>query len=133
MARWGERPKVWCSEDELGHYGVGFLDLFYDLIFVVAIAQMAHGLARHIDGKHLLAFVMLLLPLRRGAGLPNTYHHSQRIRRVAWNSQAGAVFQPESTHASASVRACWVRGRPRRLDEAEEGRVARRPPRISPA
>jgi low temperature requirement protein LtrA len=61
MARWWEAPKLWRSEEEVGERKVGFLDLFYDLIFVVAIAQIAHGLAKHPEDWRV--FIMLLLPL----------------------------------------------------------------------
>lgn len=63
MTRWWEHPKLWKGEDEVGERRVGFLDLFYDLIFVVAIAQIAHGLAAHPDRSHLGAFLLLLMPL----------------------------------------------------------------------
>lgn len=54
---------MWQSEEEVGERKVGFLDLFYDLIFVVAIAQIAHGLAKHPDGAGLVDYLMLGLPL----------------------------------------------------------------------
>ncbi len=63
MSRWWERPQIWRSEEEVGERKVGFLDLFYDLIFVVAIAQVAHGLAKHPDGAGLADYLLLSLPI----------------------------------------------------------------------
>lgn len=63
MARWWERPQMWSDEASRGERKVGFLDLFYDLIFVVAIAQIAHGLAKHPDGKGITDFALLVLPV----------------------------------------------------------------------
>lgn len=38
---------------------VSFLELFYDLVYVVLVAQLAHALAAHLDVKHLREFVFL--------------------------------------------------------------------------
>ncbi len=63
MARWWERPQLWPDEEAIGERKVGFLDLFYDLIFVVAIAQIAHGLAKHPGVAGTIDFTLLILPL----------------------------------------------------------------------
>ncbi len=62
MARWWEHPQLW-SDDPKVERKVGFLDLFYDLIFVVAIAQIAHGLAKHPDQAGVIDFTLLVLPV----------------------------------------------------------------------
>lgn len=42
---------------------VSWLELFYDLVFVVAIAELAHTLVVHPDPKGILTFVFLFLPV----------------------------------------------------------------------
>ncbi|ANE44662.1 hypothetical protein SU48_00400 [Deinococcus puniceus] len=42
---------------------VTWLELFYDLIFVVAIARLAHHLAEHPDLKTFTEFVLLFIPV----------------------------------------------------------------------
>ena len=38
---------------------VSFLELFYDLVYVVLVAELAHALAAHLDLKHIGQFVFL--------------------------------------------------------------------------
>ncbi len=38
---------------------VSFLELFYDLVYVVLVAQLAHALTAHLDLKHIGQFVFL--------------------------------------------------------------------------
>lgn len=38
---------------------VSFLELFYDLVFVVFVSQVAHTLAAHPDGPGVRSFVVL--------------------------------------------------------------------------
>lgn len=38
---------------------VTFLELFYDLVYVVLVAELAHALAAHLDLKHILQFAFL--------------------------------------------------------------------------
>ena len=38
---------------------VSFLELFYDLVYVVLVAELAHALAAHLDVKHIWQFVFL--------------------------------------------------------------------------
>ncbi len=59
MTGWWTRPQLRRDEDEGEERKVGFLDLFYDLIFVVAVAQIAHELALHPDLVHLGQFALL--------------------------------------------------------------------------
>ncbi len=40
---------------------VSFLELFYDLVYVVLIAELTHALAVHVDGEHIGNFVFLFL------------------------------------------------------------------------
>ena len=38
---------------------VSFLELFYDLVYVVLVAELAHALAAHLDLKHIGQFIFL--------------------------------------------------------------------------
>ncbi len=61
--RFWERPKLRDDEAGGGHRRVGWLELFYDLVFVVVIAEMAHHLAEHLDLKGILQFVVTFVPV----------------------------------------------------------------------
>ncbi len=61
MTGWWARPELRRDEDEGQERKVGFLDLFYDLIFVVAVAQLGHDLAKHPDLEHAGRFALLFL------------------------------------------------------------------------
>lgn len=56
MTQWWQAPSMRREGDEGVERKVGFIDLFYDLIFVVVVAQLAHDLAHHPDWKHLWQF-----------------------------------------------------------------------------
>ena len=43
---WWQYPRK--VEDRSEHRSVAFLELFYDLVYVVFIAQLAHSLAGHV-------------------------------------------------------------------------------------
>ena len=47
--------------DRSAHRSVSFLELFYDLVYVVLIAELAHSLAGHLDLKHLGQFFLLFI------------------------------------------------------------------------
>jgi low temperature requirement protein LtrA len=47
------------EEGEHEERRVTWLELFYDLVFVVVIAQLSHHLAEHIDGGGVLGFALL--------------------------------------------------------------------------
>ncbi len=53
VTHWWQKPRLRRDEDEGIERKVGFLDLFYDLIFVVVVAQVAHDLAKHPELAHL--------------------------------------------------------------------------------
>ena len=40
---------------------VTFLELFYDLVYVVLIAQLAHALSEHVDLKGIFGFAFLFI------------------------------------------------------------------------
>ncbi|MXX50156.1 MAG: low temperature requirement protein A [Chloroflexi bacterium] len=57
--RWWQRPRN--IRERSGHRQVTFLELFYDLVYVVLIAQLTHALAHHIDLQHILNFAFLFV------------------------------------------------------------------------
>ncbi len=61
MTDWWQRPALRREGDEGKERKVGFIDLFYDLIFVVVVAQLAHDLAHHPDWKHGWQFALSFL------------------------------------------------------------------------
>lgn len=52
------RPARKASEP-LDDRTVTFLELFYDLVYVVLVAELAHALAAHLDWQHLWQFMFL--------------------------------------------------------------------------
>ncbi len=60
---WWAKPQLRADEDAGVHRKVSYLDLFFDLVFVVAIAQLAHSLSAHPDLKGFGTFAFLFLPV----------------------------------------------------------------------
>ncbi|MGB3296667.1 MAG: low temperature requirement protein A [Phormidesmis sp.] len=65
MARreWWQKPSLRTDEEEGRDRKVGWLELFFDLYFVVTIAELAHNLAGHVSWVGLGQFVFLFLPV----------------------------------------------------------------------
>lgn len=59
LRRWWQHPGQ--IGDRSIHRTVTFLELFYDLVYVVLIAQIGHGLAAHIDLLHLGQYFFLFI------------------------------------------------------------------------
>ena len=57
--RWWQPPKNIRDRDE--ERTVTFLELFYDLVYVVVIAELAHALAGHVDIVGLGTFIFLFV------------------------------------------------------------------------
>ncbi len=57
--RWWQRPRAVSERAE--HRQVTFLELFYDLVYVVLIAELTHALAHHIDPRHIGEFLFLFI------------------------------------------------------------------------
>ena len=57
--RWGMRADV--LRHGAGHDGsrVGYIELFFDLVFVFAVTQMSHMLIHHTDGRTLVETIVL--------------------------------------------------------------------------
>ncbi len=58
-----QRPRLRTDEDEGQERRVGWLELFYDLVFVVVVAQLSHYLATHLTLVGILGFILLFLPV----------------------------------------------------------------------
>ena len=65
----GTRGQVWQraqlrnDEDTSRERRVGWLELFFDLVFVVVISQLSHHLAKHLDATGVLQFIALFVPV----------------------------------------------------------------------
>ena len=57
--RWWQEPRNIL--DRLDHRQVTFLELFYDLVYVVLIAELTHALATHVNWQSLLGFAFLFV------------------------------------------------------------------------
>ena len=55
--RWWQVPRYLADRPQ--HRQVTFLELFYDLVYVVIIAELTHSVAAHVDGRHLAQFAFL--------------------------------------------------------------------------
>jgi low temperature requirement protein LtrA len=58
-----QRPRLRDDESELREHRTTWLELFYDLVFVVVVAQLAHELAADVAWEGVLGFVMLFIPV----------------------------------------------------------------------
>ncbi len=56
--QWWQTPELRTDEEFDHERPVGWLELFFDLVFVVVIARLAHHLAAHLDGRGVLEFVL---------------------------------------------------------------------------
>jgi low temperature requirement protein LtrA len=57
------RPQLRTDEEEDRERRVSWLELFYDLVFVVVIAEVAHYLSSHISPAGVVGYVLLFLPV----------------------------------------------------------------------
>jgi len=57
--KWWQKPRNIGERSE--HRQVSFLELFYDLVYVVLIAELTHALAAHIDLRHIAEFSFLFV------------------------------------------------------------------------
>ena len=58
-----EPPRLRREESETEERRATWLELFFDLIFVVAIAQLAHNLNQHFSFSGLIEFAVLFIPV----------------------------------------------------------------------
>lgn len=69
---WWQPPRR--AGDRLEHRQVTFLELFYDLVYVVLIAQLSHTLAAHINSVGLFGFAFLFIVVWWAWFNGTTYH-----------------------------------------------------------
>lgn len=56
-------PRLRTAEDQEEERRATWLELFYDLVFVAAIAQVAHSLSEHVSLSGFLSYVLLFVPV----------------------------------------------------------------------
>jgi low temperature requirement protein LtrA len=56
--RWWQRAALRTDEDFELERRVSWLELFFDLVFVVVIARLSHGLAMHVTGHGVIEFCL---------------------------------------------------------------------------
>lgn len=61
--QWWQRPKLRTDEEEDVERKATWLELFYDLVFVVVIAELAHTLFEHISLAGIGSFIFLFIPV----------------------------------------------------------------------
>ncbi len=59
--QWWEHPHLQGDDDEAHERRVDWLELFFDLVFVVVIAELAHYLATHLSLAGAAGYVLLFL------------------------------------------------------------------------
>lgn len=62
MLKWWQAPGLGIGEDAEERRAT-WLELFYDLVFVVAIAQLTHKLNEDVSLSGLISFVVLFVPV----------------------------------------------------------------------
>jgi low temperature requirement protein LtrA len=64
MKSWLQPPRLRIGEEnEAEHRHATWLELFYDLVFVVAVSQLAHNLSKDVTLTGFLGFVVLFIPV----------------------------------------------------------------------
>lgn len=61
--RWWQKPQLRRDEEAHQERRVTWLELFYDLVFVVVIAELSHSLAEHVSVAGVAAFALLFIPV----------------------------------------------------------------------
>lgn len=59
---WWQKPELRTDEDEGRERRVSWLELFYDLVFVVVISEIAHVLSIQVSWAGVLAYILLFVP-----------------------------------------------------------------------
>lgn len=72
--KWWQTPRN--SSERAEHRQVTFLELFYDLVYVVLIAELTHALAHHIDLQHIAEFLFLFI-ITWWAWINGTLYHDR--------------------------------------------------------
>jgi low temperature requirement protein LtrA len=72
IRRWWQPPKNIREREE--ERRVTFLELFYDLVYVVLIAQLSHALAQHVNPAGVAGFVFMFVTVWVAWGNGAMYH-----------------------------------------------------------
>jgi low temperature requirement protein LtrA len=60
---WWQKPQLRTDEEEKKHRSVTWLELFFDLVFVVVIARLSHNLVGDVTAGGLFTFLFLFVPV----------------------------------------------------------------------
>jgi low temperature requirement protein LtrA len=60
---WWHKPELHTDEEQGRERRVSWLELFYDLVFVVMIARLSHYLAYHLEPRGVLSYILLFIPV----------------------------------------------------------------------
>lgn len=71
-----QTPSIHTEEDQQLHRKVSWLELFYDLVFVAVVAQLAHYLAGHMTWSGLAGYALLFVPVW-WAWIASTYYNER--------------------------------------------------------
>ena len=64
MSSWLQPPRLRIGENrEQEHRHATWLELFYDLVFVVAVSQVAHNLYADVTISGFFSFIFLFIPI----------------------------------------------------------------------
>ncbi|MER3589952.1 MAG: low temperature requirement protein A, partial [Mastigocladus sp. ERB_26_1] len=63
MTNFLQPPRLRIGEDSEEERHATWLELFYDLVFVVAVSQLAHNLKENVSLAGYLGFVFLFIPV----------------------------------------------------------------------
>ena len=69
-------PQLRIDEEEYRHRKVSWLELFYDLFFVVVIARLAHELVGEVTLPRVVQYILLFIPLW-WIWIGSTYYHER--------------------------------------------------------
>ncbi len=112
---WWRHPR---RASETQDRNVSFLELFYDLVYVVLVAELAHALAGHVDWKGVWMFAFLFAIVWWSWFNGSTYHdlhgnNDIRTRVFTYLQMfavaAMAVFATMPSRAARSASPCRTR------------------------
>lgn len=98
---WWQPPKRLIDRE--GARQVTFFELFYDLVYVVLIAELAHALSGHIDLTGLLGYAFLFVVVW-WAWLNGTLYHDLHGNKVTYPLSPGRTSALEK--GSSTTQAC---------------------------
>jgi len=96
---WWQKPSIHTEEEQNRHRKVTWLELFYDLVFVVVIAEVSHYLAGHMTYGGVAGFIILFLPAW-WAWIGGTFY-SERFDTDGMDSRVFAFLQMLAVAAMA--------------------------------